>query len=82
MVFSQHPATSLNLQILLLNPLPLFFLPQVLRRKKTRWWIVLFVITLLFFAGGFFQHYAEGMYILASCLLLRFVTNINIEAKS
>ena len=81
MVFSQHPATSLNLQILLLNPLPLFFLPQVLRRKKTRWWGVLFIMALLFFAGGFLQHYAEGMYILALSLLLRVIINVKLQTS-
>ena len=37
MLFSQHPTTSTNLQILLLNPLPLFFIPSVIRQNVTRW---------------------------------------------
>ena len=72
MIFSQHPTTSLNLQLLLVNPIHLAFLPAVLRRRHTRYWRLLAVMTVLFLAGAFFQHYAEGMLILALCLLLRF----------
>ena len=75
MIFSQHPTTSLNLQILLLNPLPLFFLPAVLRRRRTHWWTLLIVMVVLFAVGRFFQHYAEGMMIVALCLLIRGIVN-------
>ena len=71
MIFSQHPATSLNLQLLLVNPVHLFYLPAVLRRKKTRYWYVLLTMVCLFYLGFVWQHYAEGMTILALCLLLR-----------
>ena len=77
MIFSKHPATSTNLQLLLFNPVHLFFLPSILRRSKaTRYWRFLMITTCLFLIGGFFQQYAEGMYFLALCLLLRFVSNI------
>ena len=72
MIFSQHPTTSLNLQILLLNPLPLFFIPSMIRGKKTKWQNLLLVLVVLFFIGSLFQHYAEGMLILALSLLSRF----------
>jgi len=72
MLFSQHPATSSNLQILLLNPIPLFFIPSVIRKKKTRYWNILLGMIVLFFIGAIWQHYAEGMLILALCLLTRF----------
>lgn len=72
MIFSQHPTTSLNLQILLLNPLPLFFIPSIIRGKKTKWQNLLLVLVILFFIGSLFQHYAEGMLILALSLLSRF----------
>lgn len=68
--FSEHPTTSTNLQLLLLNPLPLFFLPSAMKGKATFWRIFTLLI-LLFFIGGIFQDYAEGMEILALCLLLR-----------
>ena len=71
MIFSQHPATSLNLQLLLINPVHLFYLPAVLRRKKTRYWYVLLAMVCLYYLGFVWQHYAEGMTILALCLLLR-----------
>ncbi len=72
MLFSQHPTTSTNLQILLLNPLPLFFIPAVIRRKKTKWQYILLAMIILFAIGNLFQHYAEGMMIVALSLLTRF----------
>ncbi len=71
MLFSEHPTTSTNLQILLLNPLPLFFIPSVVRQNGTRWQKVLLVMVILYFLGGIFQHYPEGMMIVALSLLLR-----------
>ena len=70
MIFSQHPTTSLNLQLLLLNPLPLFFIPYVLKGRTKRWRMVLLGMILLFAIGRIFQTYAEGM-IVALSLLLR-----------
>ena len=72
MIFSQHPATSLNLQLLLFNPIHLFYIPSVLRRRKTRYWMLLLVMVVLLLLGSMLQHYAEGVIILALCLLLRF----------
>jgi hypothetical protein len=72
MLFSQHPTTSTNLQLLLINPIHLFYIPAILRRRKTRYWIVLLAMIVLFYAGDLFQHYAEGLSVLALCLLLRF----------
>ena len=71
MLFSQHPTTSTNLQILLLNPLPLFFIPSVIRQNVTRWHKILLIMTILYLIGGIFQYYAEGMMIVALSLLLR-----------
>jgi len=75
MLFSQHPTVQLNFQILLLNPLPLFFIPRMIRRtrknKKDRQYIMWTILIGLFFLGGLFQTYAEGMYILALSLLIR-----------
>ena len=84
MVFSQHPTVSLNLQILLLNPLSLVFLyPAVSKSKRgeLHWfWIAFACCILLFLAGNLLQHYAEGMNILALSLLVRCWGNI--ETKS
>lgn len=75
MFFSQHPTTSTNLQLLLLNPLPLFFLPNVVRRRPTRWWLLSAVLLGAFLAGGAWQDYAEGMELVALCLLIRIWSN-------
>ena len=67
MIFSKHPTVSLNLQILLLNPLSLI--------------AVFAVCILLFFVGNLLQDYASGMNILALCLLDRCVVNYCVHAR-
>ena len=79
MIFSQHPTTSLNLQLLLVNPLHLFYLPAVLRRRKTRYWTLLIVMTCLLAVGALFQSYAEGIPALALCLLSRYWIHLRNE---
>lgn len=79
MLFSQHPATSTNLQLLLVNPVHLFFLPSVLRRRRTCYWTVLLVMLLLFLVGAFFQQYAVLTPFLALCLLFRYLIHIRSE---
>ena len=71
MLFSQHPTVSLNLQIILFNPLPWLFLWPVIRGKKTYYWHITAVLCCLFLIGGLFQSYAEGIWNLALCLLLQ-----------
>ena len=71
MLFSQHPTVSLNLQILLLNPLPWFFLWPVIKKRKTRYWMISCVLALLFLIGAAFQTYAAGIQSLALCLLMQ-----------
>ena len=73
MLFSQHPTTSTNLQLLLLNPLPLFFIPAVLHKRKTIYFRLLLLMIVFFFIGGIWQDYAEGLEIVALCLLLRYM---------
>lgn len=80
MLFSQHPTTSLNLQILLLNPIPLFFVWRTTKRSRLRqndkFWFYVPVFILLFFAGNIFQNYAEGMNVFAFALLTRCFSHI------
>ena len=76
MIFSEHPTTSINLQLLLLNPLSLFFLPAIVKHRKTMYWIISLVLIILFFIGAFFQDYAEGMEIVALCLLTRSISHL------
>ena len=72
MFFSEHPATSTNLQILILNPVALFFIPFVIRRRHTRWFTISICCLIAFFIGGIWQDYAEGMEFVALSLLLRY----------
>ncbi len=78
MVFSYHPTVKLNFQILLLNPLSLILLyPTIkrLRRRQLYWWVPTYTLLIIaFFICGFFQDYAEGMNIVALCLLLRYLS--------
>ena len=75
MIFSQHPTVSLNLQILLLNPLSLVFgLKAVLRLRKhqVHWFLKAHAVCIvIFLLGAFVQTYAEGMITLALSLLIR-----------
>ena len=74
MLFSQHPTTTLNLNYLLFNPLPFFFIPSVIQRKKI-WWAVQMIMLVLYAIGAMFQSYPEGMGFLALCLLVRILVN-------
>ena len=76
MLFSQHPTVNLNLQIILLNPLPWFFLWKVVRGKHTHYWKITTVLCVLFLIGSLFQSYAEGIVFLALCLLLQSILHL------
>lgn len=86
MIFSQHPTVRLNLQILVLNPLSICFVygvaNQALKGRFHRYWTFLEICIALFAVGGIFQHYAEGMWLLALCLLIRAEVNRHIYTKS
>lgn len=73
MIFSEHPTTSINLQLLILNPLSLIFIWPTYHQKHTWWFKLSAICCILFFVGGLWQDYAEGMEIVALCLLLRAV---------
>jgi len=79
MLFSQHPCTTLNLQVLLINPVHLFFIPSVVRRRRTHYWNVLPVMLLLLLAGCIFQRYAVLTPFLALCLLTRYCIHLRRE---
>ena len=86
MLFSQHPTVRLNLQMLMLNPLPLLLAFPVIRKKirggRHWWWTAWGVLCILFLFGAFFQDYAEGMLILALSLLTRCVANSRFPASA
>lgn len=79
MIFSTHPTVRVNLQILLLNPLSLCFVYSITRSSMkarfSKYWNILMACTILFAIGGIFQDYAEGMYLLACSLFIRFAVN-------
>jgi hypothetical protein len=77
MIFSEHPTTSINLQILALNPLALCFIWQVWKGRHTKWFIISAVCLVAFFIGGIWQDYAEGMNFLALSLLCRCLVHYN-----
>ena len=83
MLFSVHPTVRFNLQLLLLNPLPLFFFYPVVKRLRHGqshiWWKIGATLIILFFIGRFFQNYAEGMLVLALSLLIRCISHITME---
>lgn len=81
MIFSQHPTVSLNLQILLCNPLPFLYLWPVIRKKPTHYWALTAILAVLFLIGSLFQHYAEGIQVLALCLLMQCYANMKIEVR-
>ena len=81
MLFSQHPTVSLNLQFILFNPIHWLFLWPVIRRKKTIYWKILTVLCVLFLIGALFQSYAEGIWILALCLLLQCIMHFKLARK-
>lgn len=85
MVFSQHPTVSLNLQILLLNPMSAIMLVptiKALRRQRANLWLKAWAACIiLFIAGGFIQSYAEGMYFVALSLLFRYSVKIHLFKK-
>ena len=80
MIFSQHPTVSLNLQILLLNPINLFMLYSVAKtahKNRIHWWTKTWsAMIILLLLGSFLQSYAEGMTFVALSLLLRNISNI------
>jgi hypothetical protein len=77
MIFSQHPTVSLNFQILILNPLTLFFAYPLIKNERkgilNPFWRIWTFFLIFGIIGGVFQTYAEGITILAWCLLLRCV---------
>ncbi len=81
MVFSKHPTVSLNLQLLLLNPLPLFFVWRMIRRSRKhlpdRQYLFWTLLICLFFIGNLWQTYAEGMNIAGAALLVRCLSGVS-----
>lgn len=73
MVFSQHPTVRINFQILVLNPLLPFICMPRFRNKYT--FAIVTGCLVVFFVAGFWQRYAEGMYLMALSLQLIALTH-------
>ena len=87
MIFSQHPTVSLNLQILMLNPLALYCVFYLIKNRRNivrmkKMWTVCSVVILLALACSLIQTFAEGMEILALSLLIRTICNICVCKKT
>lgn len=85
MLFSQHPTVRVNLQLLILNPLPLLLMWRMIiktrRHKPDRQYMLWIVLIVIFLIGGAVQNYAEGMYVLALSLLIRSVARLYLGGR-
>ena len=71
MLFSQHPTVSLNLQLTFFNPIHLIFLWPVIKGRGRVYWLTCPVLFIIFLGCYTWQSYAEGIWVLAYCLLLQ-----------
>jgi hypothetical protein len=80
LLFSEHPTTTLNFEILILNPLPLIFLPRMIKRSLKngkdnffRWSIIPIVLYYMAHVFGI-QYIPAPMLIVALSLLIRCIS--------
>ena len=73
MLFSQHPTTSTNLQLLLFNPVALAFIRPVIKGHRTRWWHIQSILIGAYLAASLLQQFPDGMIIVALSLLTRVI---------
>ena len=81
MIFSQHPTVSLNLQILLLNPLNLGMLVPALSHNR-KYNLIILACMVLFIIGAAIQSYADGLEYLAFILLIVFIRDYMSQFKN
>ena len=87
MLFSEHPTTSTNLQILILCPLNLYWAIYIIKnrrneRKLRKAWIFLSIMLCIGLSGRLVQVYAEGIPLLALSLLLKNCCNLYATRKN
>lgn len=87
MLFSEHPTTSTNLQILILCPLNLYWAIYIIKnrrneRKLRKAWIFLSIMLCIGLSGRLVQVYAEGIPLLALSLLLKNCGNLYATRKN
>lgn len=76
MLFSSHPTVRLNLQILLFNPLLIPFawttIKHIRQQRFSGFLLFYSCCLIVFLIGAFWQCYAEGVFLLAIALLIRY----------
>ena len=84
MYFSQHPTTSTNLMIFMLNPLPLFFIRSIYRAEKKgaqcTWWKIWMTLGLLSLISGLLiQDFDNSMVLMSVAISLRAAMHLRNE---
>ena len=83
MIFSQHPCVSVNLLIIIFNPLPLFFMWHTIKCTRNHradyWWTLWSILILLGLLGRMFQNYPPAIMIVALGLLCYSVVHIYVQ---
>lgn len=86
MLFSLHPTTSTNMQILIFNPIPLFLIFYCIKKRKEKkkikaLWLYYTIVLSLAIICSFIQTFAEGIRVLALSLLIRSLWNFVFPTK-
>ena len=68
--FSEHPTVGSNWQVIYLNPLPLLFIPFIIRSEMKRKVSVLYYVLLLMLAAAALVLYLTGQYVQPAAWLL------------
>ena len=73
--FSEHPTTTLNLLLLMLNPIPATILWQTIRGRKTKFgkriWTLWAAMTIACLCGAVIQTYPIPVFFIAATILVR-----------
>ena len=73
--FSEHPTTTLNLLLLMLNPIPATILWQTIRGRKTKFvkriWTLWAAMTIACLCGAVIQTYPIPVFLIAATILVR-----------
>ena len=86
MIFSQHPTVSLNLNILFLNPIPLFLIPVTIKRGWKKLYnpafkYILIVLLVFVVIAPIFQRIPLALIVLALSLLVRCVSQVFLRQR-
>ena len=86
MFLSQHPTTSTNLMVLMLNPVPLFFIRKIYTsakaKRKCSWWKIWMVMSILMLMSSvILQDIDPSMFVTAGVILMRASQHLRYERK-